>query len=141
MDRAFVILVVLGVVAGCSTGRLSRVAVTPLPTGASGPPFSTGARFTKQQLDWYVQRAIAWMQTDRDFTPDGGYVLRPGFLYGNVIDSSRHIECVQSDDGAVVTVTIPQRIDARSEYWVVVHLDAHTGAVMTHGARVVSKSV
>ncbi|HXF11137.1 MAG TPA: hypothetical protein VN625_10160 [Desulfuromonadaceae bacterium] len=95
---------------------------------------------TKQQLDWYVQKAVAWMQTDRDAMPGGRYALRAGFAYGNVIDKTRPIECVESDDRTVVTVTIPQHIDRHSEYWMIVDFDTHTGTVKGHGARVIGKS-
>lgn len=141
MHRALFTLFLAAVAAGCSSSRLSRVAVTALPPQVSAPPFSTGARLTKQQLDWYVQRAVAWMQTDRDQLPDSSYIRRVGFMYGSTIDSTRPIECVQSDDCGTVTVTIPQRIEQHSEYWLVVHLDVHTGAVTSHGALMVSKNV
>jgi hypothetical protein len=117
------------------------MAVTPLPARSFAPPFTISGRLTKQQLDWYVQKAIAWMQTDRDVMPDGSSLPRAGFICGSDVDHSHPVECVQSDDGGTVTVTIPQRIEETSEYWMVVYFDTRTGEVRSHGARVVSKNV
>ena len=141
MHRTLFTLLLSALVAGCFNGsRVNHAKVTPLPQRVSGPPFPATKRLTKQELDWYIQKAIAWMQVDRDPAPDGGSIRR-GFVYGSVIERSRPIECVQSDDGDTVTVTIPQRIEETSEYWMVVQFDTHTGEVKTHGSRTVSKNV
>jgi hypothetical protein len=141
MRTTIVTLVLVAFVIGCSAPNGPRQAVvTPLPKPLSPPPFSTTGRLTKQQLDWFVKKAIVWMQVDYDVMPDGSKLTR-GFIYGSTIDQSRPIECVQSEDGGTVTVKIPQHIEDTSEYWLVVYFDTHTGEVQSHGSVVVSKSV
>jgi hypothetical protein len=126
-------LLLVALVAGCFTGNG--------PGRAPAPPFSTTTRLTKQQLNWYVQRAIAWMQVDYDVMPDGSKLTRAGFIFSSTIDHSRPIECVQSEDGNTVTVTIPQHIAQNSEYWMVVNFNTRTGEVRSYGGQMVSKSV
>jgi hypothetical protein len=142
MSSKYLIFLVAGLLAGCATGtKTSIVAVTPLPQKTSTPPFSTSGRLTKSQLDWYIQRAVAWLQTDHDVMPDGTRLLRAGMIYGSAIDHSRSIECIQSDDGRTVTVKIPQEIKPDHETWMVLHFDTQSGDVQSYGNEDISISV
>jgi len=127
--------VLAGILAGCASGgRPTRTVRPETPAKPIGPPFAANARLDDSELDWFVKKALAWVQKDRDAEP-GKPTPPPGTVGGAAIDRSRAIEREQSADGTVVTVSIPQRIEANVQYWMVVYLDAQTGDVRSSGAK------
>jgi hypothetical protein len=133
MSRNYIFILVAGLLAGCATGSRTDVPVTRLPPNSPPPPFCTADRLTKQQLDWYIQKAVAWLQADH------GELL--GMIYGSAIDHSRPIECSQSDDGRTVTVKIPQEINPDHEASMILHLDTQTGEVKSRESQEIFKSI
>jgi len=126
---------VLAIEIGCTTTpQVRRVYTKVSPPKPIVPPFAAGVPLTEPELNWFVKKAIAWLQRDGE-SGTGDSAAKAGFVAGGAIDRSRAIERIQSPDGAMVSVSIPQRIEGTSQYWMIVYLDAHTGEVMSSGAR------
>lgn len=94
------------------------------------PPFAKGVRLNEDELKWFVKAAQDWLQPEAAAGTTGKSQPQPATK-----DQKQAIGKEQSLDGTMVTVSIPQRIEGTSQYWMVVYLNAQTGEVVSSGAK------